>query len=254
MEDGEPNEFKGYILPDEHDVIIKLAGKNNDNEDVDEIIIVRQSDWDAGVTEIGAPAMISGTMDIFGIGNVVAAALSGDGDAFGDYGEILRPFYHMKYHIFSFNTGLNWYGLNIIQDDALLVKVKPDSDMGEQENILWVLNSYAVLNDGEYTMEVFFGNDDFTLSLPGNGIGAAQSFSITAEESPGYEIMSNGGGTWSIDFKSDFYDTIELDVQFILRNGGGQATGKLVIRRVGVSISTMMGKLRQPRYNTQLCD
>ena len=32
LEDGEPNEFKGYILPDEHDVIIKLAGKNNDTK------------------------------------------------------------------------------------------------------------------------------------------------------------------------------------------------------------------------------
>ncbi len=217
----------GYIVPQATDILFKLDGIH-DETPVNEICIAHLSDWVAG--EFGVPAMDSGTMNIFGAGGVIAMPFSTAVDsAFGDYNAVEKPFYFVEYHIVS--SHVNWFGFKVIQDDALCVKVSPGSKEGEQKTLQWEVGKYAVLNDGAYSSNIFFGNDSFTLSLPKAGIGGAVELTVAAASSPGYAVEDKGDGTYAVEFFSDYYDSIALDLTF---DETEQRT--LNINRVGVEI------------------
>ena len=127
--------------------------------------------------------------------------------------------------------GLNLFGLNMIQDNAFCVQVAASDGEDEQRAYNWDLNKYAQLTTENYTSNVFFGNDIFTLRLPESGIGAVESLIIETGEFPGYTITSDADNHYTLTFLSDFYDNITLDLLI-----NGSAERELTIRRVGVEI------------------
>jgi hypothetical protein len=176
-------------------------------------------------------------MEIFGYGNLAAVPLADlDSD---ENGKIQLPFYCAQFHIFNFmppgDGNVNLYGFYVIQDDALCVRVSAKSGESEQKTIQWDLNRYTNLTEGNDTSYVFFGNDEFILSLPPNGIGGAESLEIEEEDFGGYYIEENEDGTYSVNFRSDFYDDITVDLKI-----NGSEERQIRIRRVGVNIADYM--------------
>jgi hypothetical protein len=221
----------GYIVKSPADIIFKL---DDGNEPV--IKVVRPSE-DPEIDELEIPAWDTGTMEIFGYGNLAAVPLTDlDSD---ENGKIQLPFYCAQFHIFNFmppgDGNVNLYGFYVIQDDALCVRVSAKSGESEQKTIQWDLNRYTNLTEGNDTSYVFFGNDEFILSLPPNGIGGAESLEIEEEDFGGYYIEENEDGTYSVNFRSDFYDDITVDLKI-----NGSEERQIRIRRVGVNIADYM--------------
>jgi hypothetical protein len=191
--------------------------------------------------------MSSGTMDVFGYGNLIAAPMT---DLERDEnGKIKLPFYCAQFHIFNFmppgEGDVNLYGFYVIQDDALCVRVSAKSGENEQKTIQWDLNRYTNLTEGNDTSYVFFGNDEFILSIPPPGIGDVTSLEVEEEDFGGYIIEANGDGTYSVNFLSDFYDDITVDLKI---NGLDR---QIRIRRVGVRYCSLCGKKKlrnMPQY------
>jgi len=224
--EGSPVAGAGYIVKSPTDIIFKL---DDGNESV--IKVVRPSE-DPDIDELAVPAMSSGTMEVFGYGNLVAAPMT---DLERDEnGRIKLPFNCAQFHIFNFmppgDGNVNLYGFYVIQDDALCVRVSAKSGENEQKTVLWDLNRYTNLTEGNDTSYVFFGNDEFILSIPPSGIGAATSLEVEEEDFGGYIIEANGDGTYSVNFLSDFYDDITVDLKI------NDIDRQLRIRRVGVDI------------------
>ncbi|MGI6084157.1 MAG: hypothetical protein ACOYIF_01775 [Acetivibrionales bacterium] len=223
----------GYIVENEDDIIFEFDDGNGN-----EIYVAQPS---TGIDEMAVPAKSTGTMGIFGYGDLIAAPLSNmERD---ENGRFILPFYCAQFHIVSFMTDVSLYGFYVIQDDALCVRVEAESGEGEQHTPQWDLNRYADLTiepengDDIPTSYVFFGNDEFILSIPSDGIGGADSLEIDEEgfegykDFGGYEIVDNEDGTYSVNFKSDFYDDITIN---LLINHTEQRN--LRIKRVGVNI------------------
>jgi hypothetical protein len=228
---GQPVAGTGYIVKSPADIIFKL---DDGNEPV--IKVVRPSE-DPEIDELEIPAWDTGTMEIFGYGNLAAVPLADlDSD---ENGKIQLPFYCAQFHIFNFmppgDGNVNLYGFYVIQDDALCVRVSAKSGESEQKTIQWDLNRYTNLTEGNDTSYVFFGNDEFILSLPPNGIGGAESLEIEEEDFGGYYIEENEDGTYSVNFRSDFYDDITVDLKI-----NGSEERQIRIRRVGVNIADYM--------------
>lgn len=219
------DESTGYIVKSPSDIIFKL---DDGNESV--IKVVRPSE-DPDIDELAVPAMSSGTMEVFGYGNLVAAPMT---DLERDEnGRIKLPFNCAQFHIFNFmppgDGNVNLYGFYVIQDDALCVRVSAKSGENEQKTVLWDLNRYTNLTEGNDTSYVFFGNDEFILSTPPPGIGDVTSLEVETGDFGGYTIEANGDG-YSVNFLSDFYDDITVDLKI---NGLDR---QIRIRRVGVDI------------------
>lgn len=111
----------------------------------------------------------------------------------------------------------------------------------EQRTLEWELNKYAQLTIGSYTSRVFFGNDVFTLSLPSSGIGGIESLAVQTGKYPGYEVIDNEDGTYSVRFLSDFYDRITLNLTI-----NGTKSRQLIVHRVGVHIQPYQLHDNQP--------
>jgi hypothetical protein len=97
------------------------------------------------LSEVGIPEMESGKMEIIGYGDLIAAPMT---SVEKDNGLIRLPFYCMQMHIFSFYSGVNLYGVYVIQDNALCVQVAAKSGAEEQKTVLWDLGRYANLTTG----------------------------------------------------------------------------------------------------------
>jgi hypothetical protein len=124
------DESTGYIVKSPTDIIFKL---DDGNESV--IKVVRPSE-DPEIDELEIPAWDTGTMEIFGYGNLAAVPLADlDSD---ENGKIQLPFYCAQFHIFNFmppgDGNVNLYGFYVIQDDALCVRVSAKSGESEQKN------------------------------------------------------------------------------------------------------------------------
>lgn len=221
---GEPVEGHGYIVKSPSDIIFKL----DDGSGTPFIEVVRPSD---GIDELPVPAMSNGTMDVFGYGNLIAAPMT-DLET-DENGKIKLPFYCAQFHIFNFmppgEGDVNLYGFYVIQDDALCVRVSAKSGDTEQKTNQWDFNRYTNLKKGNDTSYVFFGNDEFILSTPPPGIGDVTSLEVETGDFGGYTIEANGDG-YSVNFLSDFYDDITVDLKI---NGLDR---QIRIRRVGVDI------------------
>jgi hypothetical protein len=223
--EGSPVAGAGYIVKSPTDIIFKL---DDGNESV--IKVVRPSE-DPDIDELAVPAMSSGTMEVFGYGNLVAAPMT---DLERDEnGRIKLPFNCAQFHIFNFmppgDGNVNLYGFYVIQDDALCVRVSAKSGDTEQKTNQWDFNRYTNLKKGNDTSYVFFGNDEFILSTPPPGIGDVTSLEVETGDFGGYTIEANGDG-YSVNFLSDFYDDITVDLKI---NGLDR---QIRIRRVGVDI------------------
>ena len=166
MEFSEPQ--TGYIVLNADDIMFDF-----DDEQTKEIYVVCNATM-LEAQECEVPARDNGTMGIFGYRNLVAAPF--DSESMRD-GKVLLPFYRAQFHIVG-KSDINIYGLYVIQANALCVEVSAKSGEGEQKTMAWDLGLYADLSEGEYTSEVFFGNDEFVLSLPSSGIGGVESFLI----------------------------------------------------------------------------
>ena len=104
--EGSPVAGAGYIVKSPTDIIFKL---DDGNESV--IKVVRPSE-DPDIDELAVPAMSSGTMEVFGYGNLVAAPMT---DLERDEnGRIKLPFNCAQFHIFNFmppgDGNVNLYG------------------------------------------------------------------------------------------------------------------------------------------------
>ncbi|MGI6622065.1 MAG: hypothetical protein ACOX4T_02765 [Acetivibrionales bacterium] len=238
--EGSPVAGAGYIVKSPTDIIFKL---DDGNESV--IKVVRPSE-DPDIDELAVPAMSSGTMEVFGYGNLVAAPMT---DLERDEnGKIKLPFYCAQFHIFNFmppgEGDVNLYGFYVIQDDALCVRVSAKSGENEQKTVLWDLNRYTNLTEGNDTSYVFFGNDEFILSIPPHGIGAAQS--LRGRRGRFWRLYHRGQRRWtySVNFLSDFYDDITVDLKI---NGLDR---QIRIRRVGVDIVAYEWEEGAPEYAT----
>lgn len=230
----------GYIVEKENDVVFKRTPNSGENV---EIYVVKDvpgeehSSDTSNVIEI--PAWKDGTLEIFGYGNLMAMPLtSGVAD---EDGRIELPFNVAQFHVTSFYSGFNSYGLYIMQANALCVQVAARSGAGdEQRAIPWDLNRYADLIHDSHTSYVFFGNDKFTLSLPPEGVGAIESIALEIGEFGGYEVEKGDDGAYTVKFLSNFYDDISLDLTLTIKNEddteGRTEERTLNIRRVGVHI------------------
>lgn len=227
--DEQSDERIGYIVDSPSDIIFKLDDGNGNVE----IRVVRPSE-DPNIDELAVPAMATGTMEVFGYGNLIAAPMS---DLEMDGGKIKLPFYRGQFHIMSFmpEANLNLYGFYVIQDDALCVRVSAKSGGSEQKTHQWDFNRYTNLTVGNDISNVFFGNDEFVLAIPPNGIGAAESLVIETGIFAGYTIEDNGDGTYSVNFLSDFYDYVTVNLTI-----NGNIDRQLHIRRIGIDISAYM--------------
>lgn len=155
------DERTGYIVESSSDIIFKL----DDGNGTTDISVVRPSE-DPNIDELAVPAMSTGTMAVFGYGNLVAAPMT---DMEMENGKFILPFYRGQLHIFNFMPGdgnVNLYGFYVIQDDALCVRVSARSGDSEQRTNQWDFNRYTNLTLGNETSYVFFGNDEFILSIP----------------------------------------------------------------------------------------
>lgn len=242
----------GYIVEAHTDVIFKYDGTHDDGtpggEPVSEILVAGHNG------ELGAPAMDAGTLEVFGVYNVgIEGVISQDvRDAFvpeevdGNRSRytLTRAFYRAQLHIANacatdLESGLNWFMFDLIQDDALCVEVSASGvgEAPEQRTWQWELNRYAELTEGPYTSEVYFANDVLTLSLPASDIGGAETLEMTSGSFPGYTVTeSSDGGTYSVEFLSNFYDAITLDLT-ITDTQSDIYQRQLTIRRVGVHIA-----------------
>lgn len=229
----------GYIVPEFSDVIFKYDGSYNENP-INEIRIAHTQDAENGM--FSAPAMDSGTIDIFGLYNFhVEGWISNDTrDAFGESQNnklvVVDSFYRVNLHLGNTATeqdkSLNLFGFNLIQDDAFCVKVDATSAEGTQRTLQWDLNRYAILNSGDYVSEVFFGNDTFEISIPEEGIGGITELSLETGDFQGYTVTETEPySKFEVFFKSDFYDRITLDVTI-----NGTEVRQLTVHRVGVQI------------------
>jgi hypothetical protein len=224
-EGGEPVVRTGYIVKNKNDIIFRLDDGNSNVG----IRVVRPSE-NPDIDELAVPAMDSGTMEVFGYGNLVAAPMT-DLER-NESGKIKLPFYCAQFHIFNFmpeEDNVNLYGFYVIQDDALCVRVSAKSGDTEQKTNQWDFNRYTNLKKGNDTSYVFFGNDEFILSTPPPGIGDVTSLEVETGDFGGYTIEANGDG-YSVNFLSDFYDDITVDLKI---NGLDR---QIRIRRVGVDI------------------
>ncbi len=228
-------EQTGYIVSGEDDVIFKLT----DGENI-KICVARNMASPDAPDEVEVPAMYSGTMEIFGYGNLIAARL--DGDTLED-GKVRLPFYRAQFHIFSFFSGINNYGLYVIQEDAFCVQVAAESGTGEQRTHTWDLGRYADITEGSCTSEVYFGNDEFVLSLPSSGIGGVSSLEVDTGAFNGYTVDVNEDGTYSVLFLSDYYDFVTIDLTI-----NGSIQRQLHIHRVGIHIEPYVYENGPPSF------
>ncbi len=228
-------EKTGYIVQSPSDVIFRLCDESGNEK-------IRVANEEAARSgEFGVPAMHRGTMEIFGLGNLVAAPLNPDLASSMVDGKVQLPFYRAQFHIFSFSTGLNLYGFYVIQEDAYCVHVSARSGHREQSTPQWDLDRYADLTEGSYTSEVFFGNDEFILALPRPGIGGVDELSLETGDFPGYTVHDNGDGSYSVHFLSDYYDRITIALTI-----NGDIPRQLHIHRVGVHIEEYVWKEGPP--------
>ncbi len=221
-------EHTGYILPSDDVVAFRVYGTHN-GAPVDTVRVANQDEYDAN--EIEVPIVDDGYLDIFAYGNVMAFPMN---SALADSmvnGKTPLPFYVAQFHITSFMTGVNLYGFYVIQEDAYCVNVDARSGNESQRALTWEFGRYANLTTGDETSEVFFGNDTFELSLPGNDIGAATSLEVETGDFQGYTVTDNEDGTYSVQFLSDFYDRVSLNVTI-----NGSIARTLHVHRVGVDI------------------
>jgi hypothetical protein len=242
-------EQTGYIVPNFSDVIFKYEGayKGTPISESDRIRIAHAQDGENRL--FTAPAMDSGTIEIFGpyYAHMEAWTSPDVYDSFELEGIskliVKESFYRVQLHIIGNNTGgspgdpnedisLNWFAFDLIQDDAFCVKVDATSEEGTQQTLQWALNRYAILNNGNYISQVFFGNDTFELSIPETGIGGVTSISLDTGDFQGYTVSETVPGmSYEVFFKSDFYDRITLDVTI-----NQDSIKQLTIHRVGVEI------------------
>lgn len=224
------DEMTGYIVKAANDIIFKLDDGNGTV-----VIEIVSPSLDPNIDELAVPAMHTGTMEVFGYGNLVAAPMT---DMEMDDGKFILPFYRGQLHIFNFMPGdgnVNLYGFYVIQEDALCVRVDAKSGGSEQKTNQWDFNRYTNLTNGNDTSYVFFGNDEFVLSIPPEDIGAAVDLEIEIGEFTGYIVEENEDGTYSVNFLSDFYDNITVNLTI-----NGTEDRQLNIRRVGVDIGAYM--------------
>ncbi len=236
---GESEQKTGYIVAAQDDILFKLTDEEGNSQIC---VAINTSHPDYGM-EIEVPAMHSGTMEIFGCGNLIAAPLDKKTrDSLID-GKVPLPFYRAQFHIFSFYSGMNLYGIYVIQEDALCVEVSAKTDENEQKTEAWNMGRYTDLTLGSDTSEVYFGNEEFVLSLPATDIGAAGSFEVETGDFGGYTVEDNLDGTYSVHFLSDYYDLITLD---LLINGSIER--ELIIHRVGVNIEECIYEEGPPSF------
>lgn len=221
-------EQTGYILPSDDVVAFRVYGTHN-GAPVDTVRVANQDEYDAN--EIEVPIVEDGYLDIFAYGNVMAFPMNSTLAESMVNGKTPLPFYVAQFHITSFMTGINLYGFYVIQEDAYCVNVDARSGEERQRALTWEFGRYANLTTGDDSSEVFFGNDTFELSLPGNDIGAVTSLEVETGDFQGYTVTGNEDGTWSVQFLSDFYDHVSLNVTI-----NGTIARTLHVHRVGVDI------------------
>lgn len=219
----------GYLVDAEECVLFRFTPTGEDSQ------ILLATAADGAKHLFGVPAMSSGTIDLFGPENVRLegiisqdvrdALVPVDNNAF----EVTEAFYRAQLHIGS-GGALNWFGLDLIQANALCILVEAGSDQGEQKTKHWALNRYAQVTESNYTSEVFFGNDTVILSLPEAGIGGANTLSLSEGDFTGYSI-EKVGATFEITFHSNYYNEIDLDLTL-----NNNLARQLTVRRVGVVI------------------
>jgi hypothetical protein len=230
----------GYIVREPSNILFKVVGEHEGLE-VNEVLMADSDDAQLGVFEL--PAMDSGSIEVVG---AYSAGIEGwmspdvaDGALAAGSGRYRiianQPFYRLQMHIANRPANpadeANWFGFDVIQADAYCVWVDESSGAGRQRTLQWELNRYAQLTTGDYTSLVFFGNDLFTLSLPPNGLGGVTEFSVPTGTFQGYTVSHNEDDTYTVEFLSDFYDRITLEVTI-----NGSVTRELHIHRVGVEI------------------
>lgn len=213
----------GYILPSASHIMFKMS-----SGDAQSVTVVDASAYHQD--ELPVPAMACGTLEILGYGDLIAAPL--DPELPQEDGKVLLPFYCAQFHIFNLSPDahFNLYGVYLIQDDALCLSVSAKSGQGDEQSIQWDLGRYTNLTNGDAVSDVFFGNDEFLLALPQEGVGAARTLSLQLGEFPGY-VVEESGGAYCVRFLSDFYDSITLDL-FV-----NDEPRKLRVERKGVHIA-----------------
>ncbi len=235
----------GFIVQQFSDVVFIYHG-THDDADVDELRVADASAALSGA--ITAPAMDAGTMSIAGVYNTRFEAVivpdAGDSRivvADNSYKQhVNQPFYRAQMHITNAYAahrisplGLNWYMVDLIQDDALCIEAAASSDDGLQLTLQWEFNRYAQLTEGGHTLDIYFANDIVTLSVPSANVGSVASFEMETGTFSGYEVAREDGpgDTYKVRFLSNFYDDVVLNVTL-----NGNIGRSLRIRRVGVEI------------------
>lgn len=237
-----------YIVPEFSDIIVKSEGSYNGTPiaEEDEIRIAHREDGENGL--FSAPAMDSGTIEFIGPYHFHIEGWMGESiSSFGESGvsklTVIDSFYRIWLHLENRvavpyhghpneEKRLNWFGFNLLQDDALCLFVDAKSEEGTQHTIQWSLNRYALLNYGEYVSEVFFGNDTFEIVVPEGNFGGINNISIETGDFQGYTITeTEPGRKFEVFFKSDYYDRVTLDILI-----NDNVHKQLTVHRVGVQI------------------
>lgn len=228
-----PIRKRGYIVSGKNHVIFKLV-----NGDQETILVATHADSSPREGEFEVPQMASGTMEIFGYGNILAMPF--DNTILNEDGKVNLPFYRAQFHINSPYgqdpdsklNNLNLYGFYVIQADAYCVKVAATGQNSREEKTqTWDLGRYADLTLGETTSKVFFGNENFILALPSTSIGAIDVLEATTGSFIGYNVSDNEDGTYTVKFLSNYYDKVTIDLKI-----NNTVIRKLHIHRVGVNI------------------
>lgn len=155
--------------------------------------------------------------------------------------DVLHDFYTAQVHLNNRgnppNTFINWLPLTLIQDNALILSTDASSSSGSQPTNTWKFGTFPDLTLTSATQDIFFGNDQVTISIPsmnGKTLGHITSISTDGIDENGYSI-DNDDNTISVTFNSDFYDTVSVPIT--IDDGSDTPVNRnLVIHRVGVNI------------------
>lgn len=155
--------------------------------------------------------------------------------------DVLHDFYTAQVHLNNRGnppkTFINWLPLTLIQDNALILSTDASSSSGSQPTNTWKFGTFPDLTLTSATQDIFFGNDQVTISIPsmnGKTLGHITSISTDGIDEKGYSI-DNDDNTISVTFNSDFYDTVSVPIT--IDDGSDNPVNRnLVIHRVGVNI------------------
>ena len=207
-------------------------------------------DWsDSAEIEVGA--MSEGTFSLYGPRGTRMEGLmtSGLDDVLVSYDSpisnhsyrtarrVLERFGLVQYHVAG--QEINWMPLTIMQNDALITDVSGVNGEGVAEGGgMWNVESMVDLTSGPATHQVYFGNSTVVIGKMRSGGGGVASVSVSPEIiRPGYTITNGPDGTVVVQFLSDFYELLDVDL-IVTGEDDSEVRRVLTIHRTGVELAS----------------